>query len=147
MAGMVASVGAVSGSEVTVFLSMNALEHFVKDGKAQAKAEGRFGTLLESKNVPPFKDLFRQASELGDAKVYPCSMACDVLGVEREVELRRKEGQRDQGSLSLHFPLSNMRGIEIEPFAGVFAVKPAASAAMAALVGSSKLPAPFLREA
>ena len=84
MAGMVASVGAVSGSEVSVFLSMNALEHFVKGGKAQAKAEGPFGALLEAKNVPPFKDLFRQASELGDAKVYPCSMACDVLGVERK---------------------------------------------------------------
>ena len=45
-------------------------------------AEGPFGALLEAKKVPPFKDLFRQASELGDAKVYPCSMACDVLGVE-----------------------------------------------------------------
>ena len=84
MAGMVASVGAVSGSEVMVFLSMNALEHFVKDGKARAKAEGPFGVLLEAKNVPPFKDLFRQAAELGDAKVYPCSMACDVLGVEQK---------------------------------------------------------------
>ncbi|MDA8109724.1 MAG: DsrE/DsrF/DrsH-like family protein [Betaproteobacteria bacterium] len=84
MAGMVASVGAVSGSEVSVFLSMNALEHFVKGAKAQAKAEGPFGALLEAKKVPPFKDLFRQASELGDAKVYPCSMACDVLGVERK---------------------------------------------------------------
>ncbi len=36
---------------------------------------------------------------------------------EREVELRRREGLRDQGSLSLHFPLSNVRGIEIEGFA------------------------------
>jgi peroxiredoxin family protein len=84
MAGMVASVGAVSGSEVSVFLSMNSLEHFLKGAGAQAKSEGRFGSLLESKKVPPFKDLFRQASELGDAKVYPCSMACDVLGVEQK---------------------------------------------------------------
>ncbi len=36
---------------------------------------------------------------------------------EREVELRRREGLRDQGSLSLHFPLSNVRGIEIDGFA------------------------------
>ena len=36
---------------------------------------------------------------------------------EREVELRRREGLRDQGSLSLHFPLSNVKGIEIEGFA------------------------------
>jgi hypothetical protein len=36
---------------------------------------------------------------------------------EREVELRRKAGLKEQGSLSLHFPLSNMKGIEIESFA------------------------------
>ncbi len=35
----------------------------------------------------------------------------------REVELRRREGLRDQGSLSLNFPLTNMKGIEIEGFA------------------------------
>lgn len=84
MAGMIASVGAVSGSEVTVFLSMNALEPFVKGSDKAAKAEGAFGTLLESKKAPPFKDLFRQAAELGDAKVFPCSMACDILGVEHK---------------------------------------------------------------
>ena len=36
---------------------------------------------------------------------------------EREVELRKKAGLKEQGSLSLHFPLQNMRGIEIESFA------------------------------
>jgi hypothetical protein len=36
---------------------------------------------------------------------------------QREVELRRKEGLKDQTSLSLNFPLSNMKGIEIESFA------------------------------
>jgi hypothetical protein len=36
---------------------------------------------------------------------------------EREVELRRTSGLKEQGSLSLHFPLSNLKGIEIEPFA------------------------------
>jgi type II restriction/modification system DNA methylase subunit YeeA len=36
---------------------------------------------------------------------------------ERERELRRKEGMREWESLSLHFPLQNMRGIEIEGFA------------------------------
>ena len=36
---------------------------------------------------------------------------------EREVELRRKAGLKEQGSLSLHFPLSNLKGIEIESFA------------------------------
>jgi hypothetical protein len=36
---------------------------------------------------------------------------------DREIELRREAGLRDQSSLSLHFPLQNMRGIEIDSFA------------------------------
>lgn len=40
---------------------------------------------------------------------------------EREVELRQREGQRQQESMSLHFPLSNIKGIEIEGFATALA--------------------------
>jgi peroxiredoxin family protein len=82
MAGMVASVGAVSGNEVKVFLSMNALAPFRKGAPSQASAEGDFGRLLGSKRAPPFKQLFESAVTLGDAKVYPCSMAMDVLGCD-----------------------------------------------------------------
>lgn len=84
MAAMVASVGAVSGSEVTVFLSMNALQYFVKGSALEATAEGSFGTHMRGKKIPPFRTLLEQAVELGDAKIYPCSMAMDVLGIERE---------------------------------------------------------------
>lgn len=82
MAAMVASVGAVSGSRVTVFLSMNALPFFLKtNGDAPpAPVEGRVGALMGERNAPPFKELFRQAVELGDARIFPCSMAMDVLG-------------------------------------------------------------------
>lgn len=82
MAAMMASVGAVSGNEVTVFLSMNALEHFRKPGGAAPAAEGRFGELLVQKKAPGYRQLFQSAVELGDAKVHPCSMAIDVLGVK-----------------------------------------------------------------
>ena len=82
MAGMVASVGAVSGHVVTVFVSMNALSHFIKGNADPAPTEGHMGKLLREKNAPPFKQLFEQAAELGDAKIYPCSMAMDVLEVE-----------------------------------------------------------------
>ena len=87
MAAMVASVGAVSGNAVTVFLSMNALEHFRHaPGKAPAP-EGRFGELLVQKKAPGYRQLFQSAAELGDAKIHPCSMAIDVLGVkEGELE-------------------------------------------------------------
>jgi peroxiredoxin family protein len=82
MAGMVASVGAVSGNEVKVFLSMNALAPFRKGAASAASPEGEFGKLLAGKKVPPFKQLFESAVTLGDAKVYPCSMAMDVLGCD-----------------------------------------------------------------
>lgn len=82
MAAMVASVGAVSGNDVSVFLSMNAMPYFVKGSVGPAPPEGPFGTLMAGKNVPAFRTLFEQAVELGGAKVYPCSMAMDVMGIE-----------------------------------------------------------------
>lgn len=84
MAAMIASVGAVSGNEVLVFLSMNALRYFVRGSELRAPAEGPVGELIETKNVPPFKTLFEQAVSLGDAKIHPCSMAMDVLGVDSD---------------------------------------------------------------
>ena len=84
MAAMLASVGAVSGNEVSVFLSMNAVQYFVKGKATTAPAEGPFGELMAGKKVPPFRTLFEQAVELGDAKIHPCSMALDVMGLESE---------------------------------------------------------------
>ena len=84
MAAMIASVGAVSGHDVAVFLSMNALQYFVKGASDQAPSDGSFGDLLVSKKAPSFKTLFQQAVELGDAKIYPCSMAVDVLAIKPE---------------------------------------------------------------
>jgi peroxiredoxin family protein len=84
MAAMVASVGAVSGNDVHVFLSMNALSYFVKGAAKQPDAEGEVGTLMAQKKVPPFRELFENAVDLGDAKIYPCSMAMDVLALEQK---------------------------------------------------------------
>ncbi|MDH3318755.1 MAG: DsrE family protein [Betaproteobacteria bacterium] len=81
MAAMVASVGAVSGDEVTVFLSMNALRHFTRGTGEPPAAEGPFGRSLQEKKGPGYRQLFQSAAELGDAKIHPCSMAVDVLGV------------------------------------------------------------------
>ena len=81
MASMVASVAAASGTAVTVFFTMNALPYFLRESNKAAPPEGEVGRLMGAKNVPPFKQLFHQAAELGDAKLFPCSMAMDVLGV------------------------------------------------------------------
>lgn len=83
MAAMIASVAAATGDEVTVFFSMNALQYFIKGHSGEAPTEGEFGTLMEQQSgVPPFKQLFQQAAELGDAKLLPCSMAVDLLNIE-----------------------------------------------------------------
>lgn len=84
MAAMVASVAAASGDEVTVFFSMNALPYFVKGDNTEAPGEGVMGTLLAQEGVPPFKRLFQQAAELGDAKLLPCSMAIDLLKITED---------------------------------------------------------------
>lgn len=84
MAAMIAAVGAVSGNPVTVFLSMNALANFVRGHADEPPAEGPFGKLLAEKNAPGFRTLFEQAVELGGASIHPCSMAMDVLGLDRD---------------------------------------------------------------
>lgn len=80
MAAMVASVAAVSGSDVVVFLSMNALGYFRKGDTVKPPVEGQFGALLEEKKAPEFRMLFQSAVDLGGARIHPCSMAVDVLG-------------------------------------------------------------------
>ena len=84
MAAMIASVGAVSGNDVSVFLSMNALKYFMKGNDNKAPLEGEMGKTMLEKNVPPFLELFQQAVELGDAKIFPCSMAMDMLEIKSE---------------------------------------------------------------
>jgi len=84
MAAMMASVAAVSGNDVHVFLSMNAMPYFVKGDATPAPVEGPFGTLMAGKKIPPFRTLFEQAVELGEAKINPCSMAMDVMGIDSQ---------------------------------------------------------------
>ena len=61
MAAMIASVAAATGSEVSVFFSMNSMTYFVKGQSERPPAEGEFGPLLSQKGVPPFKQLFQHA--------------------------------------------------------------------------------------
>lgn len=81
MAAMIASVAAASGDKVAVFFSMNALPYFLKNNTGDVPVEGEFGEMMSKKNVPPFRQLFHQAVELGEAKLLPCSMAVDLLEI------------------------------------------------------------------
>ena len=83
MAAMITSVAAASGTPVSVFFSMNALTYFVNGNTEKVPSEGVFGEMMDdNKGVPHFKQLFKMAAELGDAKLLPCSMALDLMNVQ-----------------------------------------------------------------
>lgn len=84
MAAMFASVAAATGEDVTVFLSMGALPYFIKGRSGETPSEGEMGELLKQDGVPPYKQLFQQAVQLGDAKLLPCSMALDLLKIGKD---------------------------------------------------------------
>jgi peroxiredoxin family protein len=81
MAAMMASVAAVSGRKVELFVSMNAMYAF---GRATDPAKryqgGPFSELMLEKKAPDTLNLFSQGKMLGDMKAYACSMALDLLG-------------------------------------------------------------------
>lgn len=79
MAGMMASVAAVSERPVEVFVSMNAIFAFRKDVKPEQRYQGgQFSALMKEKRAPDAIELFQQGKMLGDMKMYPCSMAMDI---------------------------------------------------------------------
>jgi len=98
MAAMMASVAAVSERAVEVFISMNALLAFAKDASvAERYHGGAFSKLLTEKKAPDPMTLFRQGKELGDLKLWACSMALDVQGWETD----RLEDDMFDGPLGL----------------------------------------------
>jgi peroxiredoxin family protein len=83
MAAMIASIAAVSDRPVQVFVSMNASLAFAKDTPADKRYQGGvFSRLLKEKHAPDALKLFEQGKELGDLKMWACSMALDIQGWE-----------------------------------------------------------------
>ena len=98
MAAMMASVAAVSERPVEVFISMNALLAFAKGTPADQRYQGGiFSKLLKDKKAPDPMTLFRQGKELGDLKLWACSMALDIQGWE----LDRLEDDMFEGPMGL----------------------------------------------
>lgn len=107
MAAMIASVAAVSERPVEVFVSMNALLAFAKDAPPDTRYHGAaFSKLLKEKKAPDPIMLFRQGRELGDLKLWACSMALDVKGWE----LDHLDEDLFEGALGLTKFLSDAEG-------------------------------------
>lgn len=83
MAGMMASVAAISEIPVDVYVTMNALTSFEKKTvENEDYACGRVGeAMLASEEVesPMFYEQLEQAKTLGEVNVYACTFAMDVL--------------------------------------------------------------------
>lgn len=98
MAAMIASVAAVSERPVEVFVSMNAMLAFARNASADQRYRGgAFSKLLREKKAPDPITLFQQGKELGDLKLWACSMALDVQGWE----IDRLEEGLFEGALGL----------------------------------------------
>ena len=107
MAAMMASVGAVSERQVEVFVSMNAILAFAKGASAAERYRGgAFSDILKRKKAPDAVGLFRQGKELGDLKMWACSMALDV----QEWGIERLEADLFDGPLGLTKFLSDAEG-------------------------------------
>jgi len=87
--GVLTQAAAAMGMEVNVFVTGFALHGFTKEhhdlpfptefaAMAPALAQG-----MEATHVESWETMLRQAKELG-AKVYACSMMCEVMGLKLE---------------------------------------------------------------
>ncbi|MDP6707682.1 MAG: hypothetical protein QF893_15170 [Alphaproteobacteria bacterium] len=81
LAGMTASLAAVSDRPVQVLVSMGALLAFEKGLEPKARYRGSaFSDAMLEKGVPDAIELFEQGKMLGELQMYACSMALDVQG-------------------------------------------------------------------
>lgn len=98
MAAMMASVASVSERPVEVFVSMNAILAFAKNIPDDKRYQGgRYSKLLKEKHAPDTIALFRQGRELGDLKIWACSLALDLQGWETD----QLEGGLFDGAIGL----------------------------------------------
>ena len=89
-ASILATGGAAMGMEVEVFLTTWGLEAFRKDGyKTNMKVSKDFEeygpVMMEqmmAKKVPSWMENFKNAREIGDVKIYACSMTMELFGMK-----------------------------------------------------------------
>lgn len=83
-ASLVGSVAAMSGMEVNLFVTMDALVPFLKESVEKKNFKtGTVGKALVEK-AQPFYELIENGKEMGNMKVYACSLALDVKEWKKE---------------------------------------------------------------
>ena len=79
LAGMMASVAAVSERPTQLFVSMAAIMVFGKGLGTEARYQGgAFSAGMLKKGAPDALELFAQGKMLGELKIIACSMALDI---------------------------------------------------------------------
>lgn len=82
---LVGSVAAMSGMEINIFVTMEALKSFRKDViAAKAFKAGEIGQEMIKKNVDMFDKLLENAKDLGNINVFGCAMAMDLMDWKQE---------------------------------------------------------------
>ncbi len=91
-ASILTTGGAAMGMEVEVFLTTWGLEAFRKDGyktnmRVSKDFEDYAAIMMEqmmAKKVPSWMENFKDAKEIGDVKVYACSMTLELFDMKLE---------------------------------------------------------------
>lgn len=83
---LVGSVASMSGMEVNIFVTMEALRAFRKDviNARDFKTAGEVGREMLNKNVDLFYQLLENGKEMGNLHVYGCAMAMDLMEWRKE---------------------------------------------------------------
>jgi peroxiredoxin family protein len=91
-ASILTTGGAAMGMEVEVFLTTWGLEAFRKDGyKTNMHVSKDFEEYapvmmeqMKAKKAPSWMENFKNAKEIGDVRVYVCSMTMELFGIKLE---------------------------------------------------------------
>ncbi|GAX91239.1 DsrE/DsrF/DrsH-like family protein [Effusibacillus lacus] len=81
---LVGSVAAAAGMEVNLFVTMGALQSFLKTAVANKNfTRGSIGQTMLDKEVPLFYNLLQDGKDIGELSVYACAMAMDLMEWEK----------------------------------------------------------------
>ncbi len=114
LAAMIASVAAVSDRKVEVFVTMNAVNVFERGLAPEERYHGgNYHDLFVANKVPDTLELFQMGKDLGELKMWVCSMVLDLK--HWEVEKNLTEGLFD-GAAGLTVFLSDAENGQLLSF-------------------------------